>query len=84
MTYRPRGDRDLLSIARILRVAKVVEGTVRKDGNRTRITVRLVDGRTDLTVWSETYDGDLTDIFTIQSEVAQMIASNPFRRYLGD
>jgi serine/threonine protein kinase/Tfp pilus assembly protein PilF len=74
MTYRPGGDRDLRSIARILRVAKVVEGTVRKDGNRTRITVRLVDARTDLTIWSETYDRDLTDIFTIQSEVAQMIA----------
>ncbi len=74
MTYRPGGDRDLRSIARILRVAKVVEGTVRKDGNRTRITVRLVDARKDLTIWSETYDRDVSDIFTIQSEVAQMIA----------
>ena len=75
MTYRPGGDRDLRTIARILRVAKVVEGTVRKDGNRTRITVRLVDARTDLTIWSESYDRDLTDIFTIQSEVAQTIAN---------
>jgi serine/threonine protein kinase/tetratricopeptide (TPR) repeat protein len=74
MTYRAGGDRDLRAIARILRVTKVVEGTVRKDGNRTRITVRLVDARTDLTIWSETYDRDLKDIFTIQSEVAQMIA----------
>jgi serine/threonine protein kinase/Flp pilus assembly protein TadD len=74
MTYRAGGDRDLRSIAGILGVAKVVEGTVRKDGNRTRITVRLVDARTDVTIWSETYDRDLKDIFTIQSEVAQMIA----------
>ena len=74
MTYRPGADRDLRSIARILRVANVVEGTVRKDGNRTRVTVRLVDARADLTIWSETYDRDLSDIFTIQSEIAQMVA----------
>jgi serine/threonine protein kinase/Tfp pilus assembly protein PilF len=74
MTFRPGSNRDLRSIARNLRVANVVEGTVRKDVNRVRITVRLVDARTDLTIWSETYDRDLTDIFTIQSEVAQMIA----------
>ncbi|HYZ75687.1 MAG TPA: serine/threonine-protein kinase, partial [Chthoniobacterales bacterium] len=75
MTYRPRADRDLRSIGRILRVANIIAGTVRKDGNRTRITVRLVDARTDVTIWSETYDHDLSNIFTIQSEIAQMVAS---------
>jgi serine/threonine protein kinase len=45
MTYRPGTNRDLRSIARILKVANVVEGTVRKDGNRIRITVRLVDAQ---------------------------------------
>jgi hypothetical protein len=74
MAFRPGDKRDLRSIARILRVANIVEGTVRKDGKRTRITVRLVDAQADLTIWSETYDRDLSDIFTTQSEVAQMIA----------
>ena len=75
MTYRPSGNRDLRSIASALRVANVVEGTVRRDGNRVRITIRLVDARTDEALWSETYDRDLTDIFAIQSEIAQTVAS---------
>ena len=74
MTYRRSGNRDLRSIASALGVANVVEGTVRKDGNRIRITIRLVDARTDEALWSETYDRDLTDIFLIQSEVAQTVA----------
>ena len=49
MTYRPGGDRDLRSIAEALGVANVLEGTVRRDGNRVRITIRLVDARTDKT-----------------------------------
>jgi TolB-like protein len=75
MTYRSEGNRDVRSIATALRVANVVEGTVRRDGNRIRITIRLVAARSDKTIWSETYDRDLTDIFGIQSEIAQMIAS---------
>jgi TolB-like protein/Tfp pilus assembly protein PilF len=75
MTYRPGGNRDLRSIATSLGVANVVEGTVRRDRNRIRITVRLVDARTDKALWSETYDRDLTDIFAVQSEIAQTVAS---------
>src|SRR3981081_1551203 len=71
MTYRPGGDRDLRSIASVLGGANVVEGTVRRDGNRVRITIRLVDARTDETLWSEIYDRSLTDIFAIQSDIAQ-------------
>jgi TolB-like protein len=79
MRYRP-GDnrdvrsRDVRSIANVLGVANVVEGTVRRDGNRVRITIRLVDARQDKTLWSEGYDRDLTHIFTIQSEIAQAVA----------
>ncbi|HEY4783929.1 MAG TPA: tetratricopeptide repeat protein, partial [Chthoniobacterales bacterium] len=76
MTYRPGGDRDLRSIASVLGVANVVEGTVRRDGNRVRITIRLVDARTDETLWSEIYDRSLTDIFAIQSDIAQKVATN--------
>jgi serine/threonine protein kinase/tetratricopeptide (TPR) repeat protein len=74
MTYRPGDNRNLRSIAESLGVANVVEGTVRRDGNRVRITIRLVDARTDKALWSDSYDRDLTDIFAIQSEVAQTIA----------
>jgi TolB-like protein len=76
MTYRPGGDRDLRSIAGVLGVANVVEGTVRRDGHRVRITIRLVDARSDETLWSETYDRSLTDIFAIQSDIAQKVAIN--------
>jgi serine/threonine protein kinase/Flp pilus assembly protein TadD len=75
MTYRPGGNRDLRSIASALGVANVVEGTVRRDGNRVRITIRLVDARTDETLWSDTYDRGLTDIFAIQSDIAQKVAA---------
>src|SRR5258708_2036215 len=75
MTYRPGDNRNLRSIAESLGVANVVEGTVRRDGNRVRITIRLVDARTDKALWSDSYDRDLTDIFAIQSEVAQIVAS---------
>jgi transcription termination factor Rho len=75
MAFRSADNRNLRSIAETLDVGNVVEGTVRKDGKRTRITVRLVDARSDLAIWSETYDRDVSDIFTIQSEIAQMVAS---------
>jgi TolB-like protein/Tfp pilus assembly protein PilF len=75
MTYRPGSNRDLRSIAEALSVAYVVEGTVRRNNNRVRITTELIDARTDETLWSESYDRDLTDIFAIQSEIAQTVAS---------
>jgi TolB-like protein len=56
-------------------VSNVVEGTVRRDGSRVRITIQLVDGRKDRALWSESYDRDLTDIFAIQSEITQTVAS---------
>jgi serine/threonine protein kinase/Tfp pilus assembly protein PilF len=75
MTFRPEGNRNLRSIAESLGVANVVEGTVRKDGKRVRLTIRLVDARTDETLWSESYDRNLTDIFSIQSEIAVNVAA---------
>ena len=75
MSYRPGGDRDLRSIANALGVAHVVEGTVRRDDDRVRVTTELIDARTDETLWSESYDRDMTDIFAIQSDIAQRIAA---------
>jgi TolB-like protein/Flp pilus assembly protein TadD len=75
MVYRPPGQRDVRSIGAALGVAHLVEGTVQRDGNRVRITTELIDARTDQTLWSESYQRDLTDIFAIQSEIAQTVAS---------
>jgi serine/threonine protein kinase/tetratricopeptide (TPR) repeat protein len=73
--YRPPSNRDVRSIGTALGVANVVEGTVQRDGNRVRITTELIDARTDETLWSESYQRDLTDIFAIQSEIAEAVAS---------
>jgi eukaryotic-like serine/threonine-protein kinase len=75
MTYRSTNNRDLRSIANALGVANVIEGTVRKDGNRIRLTIRLVDAQIDKALWSETYDRDLTNIFAIQSEIAETVVA---------
>jgi TolB-like protein/Flp pilus assembly protein TadD len=75
MAYRLPSNHDLRSIAAALGVAHVVEGTVQRDGDRVRITTELIDARTDETLWSESYQRDLTDIFAIQSDIAQTVGS---------
>jgi adenylate cyclase len=75
MTYRSVSNRDLPSIAAALGVAKVVEGTVRRDHNRVRVTTELIDARTDETLWSDSYDRELTNVFAIQSDIAQKVAA---------
>jgi serine/threonine protein kinase len=75
MAYRPQSNRDVRSIGTALGVAHLVEGTVQRDANRVRITTELIDARTDQTLWSESYQRDLTDIFAIQSEIAEAVAS---------
>jgi serine/threonine protein kinase/tetratricopeptide (TPR) repeat protein len=62
------------TIASELGVGNVLEGSVRREGNRVRIAGQLIDARTDEHLWAETYDRDLKDVFAIQSEVAQQIA----------
>lgn len=61
-------------IGRELEVDAVVEGSVLRDGNRVRITVQLIDARTDTHLWSNSYERDFADIIALQSEVAQAIA----------
>ena len=75
MAYRPPNNQNVRSIGTSLGVAHLVEGTVQRDGNRIRITTELIDARTDATLWSESYQRDLTDIFAIQSEIAETVAS---------
>ncbi|PYQ19972.1 MAG: hypothetical protein DMF79_11440 [Acidobacteria bacterium] len=68
-------DKPVREIARELGVATVLEGSVRRAGNRVRITGQLIDARTEQHLWAETYDRELADIFAIQGEVAQQIAT---------
>ncbi len=58
-----------------LRVAHVLEGSVRKAGNRVRITAQLIDAASDRHLWSQTFDRELTDIFAIQDEIAKAIVA---------
>lgn len=62
----------IVDIARELKVGHVLEGSVRKAGDRVRITVRLIDARFDTETWSEIYDRQLLDIFAIQNNIAAM------------
>ena len=62
-------------VARDLGVRYVVEGSVRKAGNRVRVTVQLIDGSDDRQVWTERYDRDLEDIFAIQDEITAAITA---------
>jgi len=68
-------DKSISKISKELGVAYILEGSVRKSGDKIRITVQLIDTETDQHLWSETYDRELTDVFAIQSEVAQQVAS---------
>ena len=64
----------LPQIARELSVDAIVEGSVHRDGDRVRITADLIEGRTDQHLWTESYDRDLRDILSLQSQVAAAIA----------
>ena len=67
-------DTPIPEIARLLGVANVLEGSVRKQGSRVRITAQLIDTRSDTHLWSESYDRELSDIFAVQEELAQSVA----------
>ena len=70
-------------IAGELKVAHILEGSVRKSGNRVRITAQLIDTGSDRHLWSETFDRELTDIFAIQDEIANAIVA-ALRETLGE
>ena len=74
MNYHAGPRRDLREIGRALGVAKVLEGSVRRAGDKVRVTAQLIDTRTNTQLWAESYDRDVADVFAIQSEIAQAIA----------
>ena len=66
-------NREIPEIARELEVRMVLEGSVRKQGERVRITAQLIDAEKGFHLWSQTYDRDLEDVFAIQDEIAREI-----------
>jgi adenylate cyclase len=64
---------DLTEIAARLNVEHVLEGSVRRDGNRVRITAELIDARGGFTMWSETYEREMHGIFALQDEITRSI-----------
>jgi adenylate cyclase len=68
-------DVDIPAVAGKLKVAHVLEGSVRKDGNRIRITAQLIEAATDSQLWSDTYEREMEDIFAIQRDIAQKIVA---------
>jgi TolB-like protein/Tfp pilus assembly protein PilF len=75
MQYKSGVVRNLREIGHQLRVANVVEGSLERAGNRLRVRAQLIDARTDRSLWAQTYDRELADVFAIQSEIAKAIAS---------
>src|SRR5881392_3471206 len=69
-----RGVRNTRDIGRALNVAYVLEGSVRREAGRIHLNAQLIDTRTDAHVWAQEYDRDLSDVFTLQSKIAQRIA----------
>jgi TolB-like protein/Flp pilus assembly protein TadD len=75
MSYRGDGMRNAREIGKALGVATLLEGSVRRAGNRVRVSVQLINANNDEHIWAEDYDRELTDVFAIQTDLAQKIAS---------
>ena len=76
VTQYKNTSKPIIQIGRDLNVGSIVEGSVRKAGNRVRIAVQLIDVQSDEHLWAEKYDRQLEDIFAIQSEIAQQVADS--------
>jgi TolB-like protein/Tfp pilus assembly protein PilF len=74
MQYRGRPT-NLRDIGKALGVSSILEGSVRRSGNRVRVNVQLIDANTDEHLWANDYDRDVTDVFALQSDLAREIAN---------
>jgi len=72
--YKSGNPRNSREIGQQLGVAHLLEGNVQRIGNRLRVNAQLIDARSDTHAWAQTYDRDVSDLFAIQSELAQAIA----------
>ena len=77
-------DADIATIARKLNVAAILEGSVRRSGNKVRITVQLIDTVNGFHIWSHDYDRDLDDVLVLQSDIARSVARELQAKLLGD
>jgi serine/threonine-protein kinase len=80
--FRFRGEQDLRRVGEALQVGTVLEGSVRRAGNRLRITAQLIDVADDSHIWSERYDREMADVFAIQDEISAAIVDR-FKVSLG-
>jgi TolB-like protein/Tfp pilus assembly protein PilF len=74
---------DIQTIARALHVHAILEGSVREAGNRVRIRAELVNGNDGFQIWSQSYDRELTNVLTLQDEIARSVASSLATRLAG-
>src|SRR3989475_12805941 len=74
MPYRGKAS-NVREIGKALGVATILEGSVRRIGNRVRVNVQLINAENDEHIWAEDYDRELTDVFAIQTDLAQKIAT---------
>src|SRR6201993_386237 len=72
MPYRGKAS-NVREIGKALGVGTILEGSVRREGNRVRVNVQLINADTDEHIWAEDYDRELTDVFAIQTDLAQKI-----------
>jgi len=70
-----KGDKDIREIGRLLNVGTVLEGSIRKAGDKIRLTAQLINVADGYHIWSHTYDRELDDVFAIQDDVASAIAT---------
>ena len=75
---------DSAAIGRKLGVANLIEGSVRKQGNRVRIVAELISAADGRSLWSETYDKELKDVFAVQAEIAKSVAEQMKIKLLGE
>ncbi len=78
--YKSGNGRNSREIGQQLGVAHLLEGNVQRMGNRIRVNAQLIKAHTDTHVWAQTYDRDVSDLFAIQSEIAQAIAGQLYAK----
>ena len=76
MSYKNQQNKRTIDIGRELGVGTLLEGSIRKSGNRVRISVQLIDVQSDNHLWAQNYDRTLEDIFAIQSDIANRVAQS--------
>ena len=75
MQYKTGRQRSVREIAKTLGVSHVVEGSVQRSGKRVRVNAQLIDAKSDMQLWAESYDRDVADVFAIESELAGKIVA---------